>query len=376
MALLVNGGHYARHWDLFGHPLGPMDQPDRSHLNEQINVFVLMANLVRNAALHWGVPNETINSLTLDTVRRVFGETIDDIPGTPLGRSLSDAGIPFGLSEYHAGNFLHFWFLAASLPGVLLFRRRGHFDPRTVGLALSVVLGALAFCGILQWQQWNTRYHTPLFMLGAPLGAIFVARLLSRGRVGGRPARVPAYSSVRSLLHFIVSRCRSMVAWTFLVMSIPWVISNDVRPLYPLGIWQTSPSSSPSIFSRSRTHMYFNSNGWAWPVYTRAIDFLAAQNLKAVGLFMNSGRHHYPIDVLLQERLGQRPRLEYVSVTNVSGKLRIDNTPRFVISIPGPFLSPETRLISALHHRVHYEHREIAILQKAVETRPALMKRE
>ena len=334
VALLVNGGHYARHWDLFGHPLGPMDQPDHSHLNEQINVFVLMANLVRNAALHWGVPNETINSLTLDTVRRVFGETIDDIPGTTLGRSLSEAGIPFSLSEYHAGNFLHFWFLAASLPGILLFRRRGHFDPRTVGLALSVVLGALAFCGILQWERWNTRYHTPLFMLGAPLGAIFVARLLSRGRVGGRPARVPAYSSVRSLLHFIVSRCRSMVAWTFLVMSIPWVISNDVRPLYPLGIWQTYHTPTPSIFSRSRTHMYFNTNGWTWPVYTRAIDFLAAQNPKAVGLFMSSGRHHYPIDVLLQERLGQRPRLEYVGVTNVSGKLRGGtHAPPLILSI-------------------------------------------
>ena len=222
LALVVNGGHFIRNWDLFGHLLGPMDRPIHSHLNEQISVFVLMANSVRNAVLHWGVPNETLNDLTLDTVRRVFGETIDDIPGSTLGKSLFEAGIPFSLGEYHTGNFLHFWFLATSLLGILLFRRRCRFDPRTVGLALSVVLGALAFCGILRWQQWNSRYQTPVFMLGAPLGAIFVTHLLSRGVRG--QARPSAHSSVRSLPSFILSRRRSMVAGTFLVMSIPWAL--------------------------------------------------------------------------------------------------------------------------------------------------------
>ena len=150
MALVVNHGCYVRNWDLFGHPLGPMDQPVHSHLNEQISVFVLMANSVRNAALHWGAPNETLNDLMLDTVRRVFGETIDDIPGSTLGRSLFEVGISFSTAEYHTGNFLHFWFLATSLLGILLFRRRCLFDLWTVGLALSVALGALAFCGILR----------------------------------------------------------------------------------------------------------------------------------------------------------------------------------------------------------------------------------
>ena len=130
-----------------------------------------------------------------------------------------------------------------------------------------------------------------------------------------------------------------MVAWTFLVMSIPWVISNDVRPLYPLGIWPIYHTPTPSIFSRSRTHMYFNSYEAGFADYTQAIDFLAAQNPKVVGLLVNSrnpGGYPYPIDVLLQERLGQRPRLEYVRVTNVSGKLR-DGThaPPLIFSTSG-----------------------------------------
>jgi len=313
VALLVNGGHYARNWDLWGHPLGPMKKPAHSHMNEQMNVSVLIANLVRNAALHWGVPQETLNALTLDTVRRVFGETIDAIPGSTLGRPLFEVGIPFSLNEYHTGNLLHFWFLAPSLLGILLFGRRVRFDPWTVGLALSVVVGTLTFCGILQWQQWNSRYHTSLFMLGAPCGAIFVARLLSRGEVGEK-ARPSVSSCVGSLLHFIVGRRRSWVAGTFVVMSVPWVISNDLRSLYPVGIWQTHPPSAPSIFARSRTHMYFNNNPRVYPAYTQAIDFLAAQNPKEVGLHGDSDDYFYPIWPLLEDRLGRMPRLAYVEV--------------------------------------------------------------
>lgn len=68
-------------------------------MNEEMNVSVLIANLVRNAALHWGVPNETINHWTLDTVRRLFGERVDHVPGSTLGKKLFEVGIPFTLGE-------------------------------------------------------------------------------------------------------------------------------------------------------------------------------------------------------------------------------------------------------------------------------------
>ena len=361
VALLVNSGYYMRNWDIFGHPLGPVDQAVHSHLNEQINVFVLMTNLVRNAALHWGLPNETLNALTLDTVRRVFGETIDAIPGSTLGRSLFEVGVPFSLDEGKAGNFLHFWFLAASLLGILLFRRRCRFDPWTVGLALSVVLGTLTFCGILQWEQWNSRYHTPLFMLGAPCGAIFAARLLARGdrREKARPS---ASSSVRSRLHFIVGRRRSMVAGTFVAMSIPWVISNDIRPLYPVDVWWISPSSTPSIFARSRTHMYFNNYPGAWPAYTQAIDFLAAQNPTEIGLYGSASEYHYPIWVQIEDRLNTRPRVEYVGVRNPSWKLRGgSHAPPLIFSTRGSLST-----LAGKAYRVVFENSLVTVLAMEV----------
>ena len=361
VALLVNAGHYARNWDLFGHPLGPTGrQTTYFQLNEQGDPLVPIVNLVRNAALHWGVPNETINDLIFDIVRHVFGDTIDNIPGTTLGRSLFEVGIQFSLAENDTGNFLHFWFLAVSLLVILLFRRRWRFNAETVCLALAVVLGTIAFCGLLRFQQWNSRYHTPLFMLGAPCGAIFVARMLSRGgaRRKVRPS-VPTSSSTSFPLHCTVDRRRSMIAGTFLVMSVPWVISNDVRPLYPLGIWQSYVLSTPSIFSRSRAHMYFNNHphsSMLKPVYTRGIDFLAAQHPKEVGLYTPDREYIYPFYTLLQDRLGTIPRFEYVGVTNASRKLRINNAPRFVIIFlskwNGRFMR-ESLIDGTLYHPVY-----------------------
>ena len=358
VALLMNGGHYARNWDLFGHPLGPTKrQNSYFQLNEQSGPFVLIANLVRNAALHWGVPNETINDLTLGIVRHVFGETVDDVPGSTLGKSLFEVGIPFSLAEYHTGNVLHFWFLAVSLLVILLFRRRLQVNAWTGCFALAVVLGTISFCGLLQWQQWNSRYHTPLFMLGAPLGAIFGARMLSRvgTRRKARPS-APTLSSTSLPLNCIIDRRRSMIAGTFLVMSVPWIVSNDIKPLYPLGIWQSYPSSTPSIFSRSRTHMYFNSEPTRWPIYTRGIDFLTAQHPKEVGIYMSGREYAYPIWPLLQDRLGMMPRVEYVGVRNASEKLRINNPPRFVIEIDGNFLPRSSRgtlIEGTLYHPVY-----------------------
>ena len=361
VALLVNGGHYWRNYDLFGSPLVP-PEGEVSRLNEQINTFVLISNLVRNAALHWGVPAREVNDFTLDTIRRVFGDQLDRIPGTTIGLPFFEAGIPFSLGEYHAGNFLHFWFLLASLLGILLFRRRLEFNTWTVCLALAVVLGTISFCGLLQWERWHTRYHTPLFMLGAPLGATFVVRILieSRGPKKGSPER-PLRTRPPSS-NFIAGRRRSLIASTFLVMSVPWVISNDIRPLYPLEIWQTYPSSTPSIFSRSRALTYFSNNIWAWP-YTQATDFLAAQDPKEIGIYMLEPDYIYPIWALLKDKLNPMPRFEYVEVKNASGKLRINNPPPFVILLPKS-TSPKIQNIEGYHYYPVYRDGRMTILRR------------
>ena len=176
VALLLNGGHYARNQDLFGHPLAT---PGLHTVNEPVNLSAMWVNLVRNSAMHWGVPSDRINAFTLAAVRNVFGDTVDNVPGTSNVQTFFNSGIVFSIHEDTAGNFLHFWVLAAALAGVLLFYKRLQPGALTVCLALAIILGGLAYSGILKWETGNTRRLVPLFMLGAPVVAVFVASLAS-----------------------------------------------------------------------------------------------------------------------------------------------------------------------------------------------------
>ena len=117
--------------------------------------------------------------------------------------------------------------------------------------------------------------------------------------------------------------------------------------------------------------MYFPGQIKVGSAYTQAIDFLAAQNPKEVGVAVRNSRH-YPIWALLKERLNTLPRLEYVAVTNASGKIRISNTPPFIITHLEPTLPLRTRIInSTLYYPVHHKSREIAILRRLWATRSA-----
>ena len=179
LALLLNAGHYARNYALFGDPLRPADI-GYSHLNEPVNLAALWSNLVRNSALHWALPSAAANDATLEAVRRVFGETIDAVPGATLGLSLFEARLIFWMTGTKAGNFVHFWLLAAAVLAILAFRRRWQFNPLTALLAGIALLGAISFSAALQFEQFNARYHTPLFMLGAPVAAVFVSAVIAR----------------------------------------------------------------------------------------------------------------------------------------------------------------------------------------------------
>ena len=328
VALLLNGGHYARNQELFGHPLAT---PGYEPRNEQINLSVVWSNLVRNSALHWGVPDDRLNAFTLQAVVRIFGETIDSIPGTTFGEPLRQVGILFKKTDARAGNFLHFWFLVAALAGVLLFRKRLQPGALTVCLGLAVILGALAFSGILKWETGNSYRVVPLFMLGAPIVAVFVARLASAP--SPLLPRVSPWQNRRLRVLKTASGRTSIVAGLFLAASVPWVFYNDARPV-AAGIYAPfAAAAAPAVFAADREESYFT---WRRPLvrsYVEAVDYIASHNPEAVGLYVGTG-YDYPLWPMFEERLGHTPRLEYVGVENVSAGLG-DASPPFIFSRKG-----------------------------------------
>lgn len=329
VALLLNAGHYARNYALFGDPLRPPDVA-YSHLNEPVNLAALGSNLVRNSALHWALPSTAANDATLDGLRRIFGETIDTVPGATLGLSLFEARLIFWMTGTKAGNFVHFWLLAAAVLAALAFRRRWQFNPLTALLAGAVLLGALCFSALLQFEQFNARYHTPLFMLGAPVAAVFVSTLA---------ARIPSWPLSWPRLPDGIWRT-TLVAGALLLLAVPWLLFNSWRPLISLdGPAFSRPYESipyryyPSILATPRSEMYFNSHPEVIPAYRAAVNYLAANHPEAVGLYIADG-YEYPIWALFRESDAAMPRLSNLGVENVSRQLSEPGpAPPYILSL-------------------------------------------
>ena len=158
-----------------------------------------------------------------------------------------------------------------------------------------------------------------------------------------------------------------MVAEIFLIMCVPWVISNDTKAIYRLDIPQRYSTFSPSIFSQNRTDIYFN-NHMISSEYHSAMDLLAAQKPEKIGFYAPRRLTQYPIWPLLRDRLGDTFRVEYVGVTNPSAGLR-DNTgvPQFVFFTPS-FVKPERplhlrRLEGIPYYTFHY-YNQVAVLRR------------
>ena len=298
IALLLNSSHWARNWGLFRHPW-PSDQ---RNYNVEVNVSIVWSNLVRHAALHLGVPSDQMNAITLDIIRGILGDLIDIPEATWPNQSLR---IAFSKHEDYAGNFLHFWVLAASLLGIVLFRRRSQFSTLIVCLALAIILGMILYSSILRWDLWASRRHTTLFMLGAPITAIFLSSLGSR--LQGHFTKI------------------------FLITSVPWVFFNETRPMYSEG--------GETIFSVNRTEAYFSPNlRDLFQSYSGAVGYLKGHRPKEIGMYLSGYQYEYPLRILVKEKIKNVTRLEHVEIGNVSRKLRDGSyTPQYIISTSDVF---------------------------------------
>lgn len=381
IALLLNIGHYARDLALFDNPL---TYGDSGHINEHFNANVTYSNLVRGAALHLGVPNDSVNACTLEVLRYVFGEGLDAVPGATRGGAIFTRGILWTQNEALAGNFLHFWALLASTLATLLLWRRPGWQGWPATVALAVVLATVTFCSLIQWDLFGGRRHDPLFMLGACTVALCVAAMarllrqksrknrkmvetdtLVQAVVDGRLSHMQAAGRLGMSVNHVKSlakrlreqgttgaasgeeaerasenstghRLNNVVAALFFVAAVPSLLWNVHRPLYASPYLSAYGGETKSIFEADRGYMYFNAHPPLRGPYMEAIAYLAELEPRDIGLYMNADDFDYTLFPLLQERRGAVPRIEHVRVANVSGTLA-DNgfTPEYVFSTRG-----------------------------------------
>lgn len=297
IATVANLGLYARNWQVFGHPASPATTPN--HFNERLDLTVLTSNLLRNSLVHWTLPDPAFAKAVLDAVSAAVGGIPEPAAAT-IGPTLAEWGLPYRIRETETPNFLHHWLLVTAAIGLLIQAARGRgIPPPLLNYLLAGWLGAIvAFSAALQWEYWNSRYHVMLFMLGAPLAAVFLGRVLRR-RGGGAAA-----PSLRNW------RLRA-VSLALLAAAVPWLLFKQSAPLLPSPLASALPTTP--IFSRSRAEGYFSHIGGrpVYESYAALADEIVAQQADVVGIEFELPwiQFSYPLAALVKER---RKDVEFV----------------------------------------------------------------
>ncbi len=306
VALTLNAGIYHRNIALYGQPLGQGGLG--SIVNGAFTPQAAASNLIRNAALHAGTPNDTrlkasmfVNdrlSRAVEVAHGWLGIGVNDPRTTYQGHQFR---VPLATrDEIKSGNPVHALLLAITL--LLLAVRPSMRSVGTGAYCACIVAGIVMFCVAFRWQPFGSRLQLPLFMAASPLIATIIPRQLPR-------------AAMFIIAAFIGQR------------AIDALLNNPARPLM----------GKNSIVSATREERYFAEQPQAYGPYAGAANFLKATSCRHIGLQTGWSEWEYGFWVVARNRLGA-VTINAIGVSNPSAKLgrllaNTEGTPCAVVSL-------------------------------------------
>ncbi|MGB2896419.1 MAG: hypothetical protein WBB65_09700 [Anaerolineales bacterium] len=265
LVVFINAGHFLRAADLYGTPF-PEDQITR-HANQMRNLKGVISNTIRNTSLHLGTPSPYINkamAITIDQIHAWLNIDVND-PGTTAFTKFRIKKP--STNEITAGNPAHMWLLIAAF-GLLFFRRQRLPGYITLYSVVSL-LTFLTFAFLFKWEPFASRFHLPFFILAAPVVGLILSRTLA-------------------------SRFANIIGLVLLVLSLPWLLSIQSRPLVPNAL-----STVGSIINESREVLYFAVEPGYRAPYVDITERITEEWCTSVALSISGGGAEYPFWVLL-----------------------------------------------------------------------------
>jgi hypothetical protein len=281
----VNAGHWIRNMDLYGNPISGAGRISE-HANQRMTPAGVTSNLLRNAALHTGLPWGPPARLIYDAIVQVHHWLGID-PNDPRTTSVGPfKPILATTNEQRAGNFLHALLIGISfclvLAGRTSFRRKHLRLNLTRAPMLAYVLTAaatfLAFSLLYQWQIFGSRYHMPFFVLFAPVIGLILAELFppSTSRLAG---------------------------WLLIVAAAPFLFSIESRPLIPI----PNHALVGSVLQESPRRLLLANGLYLIKPYEDLTNRIKDVKCFQVGMMIHGAAAEYPLWVFLD--LPRKPRL-------------------------------------------------------------------
>lgn len=289
IAGLVNLGHYSRNVREYGHPIDPGPKITEGVAgNASFTVGGTVSNISRNLALHMPIPNRTAlkdwAECGMKSLHTSLGIDINDPRTTHANTTFAFPGLFNQVHEDTASNLLHCGLIVVTL-GLCFSPQVRRQAPRLAPLALALFGGFCLLCFFLRWQPWNTRYHLPLFVIGAPVVGV-------------------AFSCIFS------QRVLNVLSIGLIVCALPLVVYNATRPLV----------GRSSILTTSQlTHRFRSAPAHEAP-YLKATSIIREQSPPSLGMMVQYCE--YPLWSLLQE-----PHAGEIKLVHVRPALEADAPP-------------------------------------------------
>ena len=268
LVLLLNIGHLGRNYVSYGNPISSQDNFEL-HANQLLSPQGLISNLLRNAALHAGTPKGAVNDMIYQIIVSIHNFIQVD-PNDPRTTSVGPYGPIGGFATHEdvVGNLIHSGLILFIT--LLVIIKMKQFDVAVMIYMLSVIATFILFSLVFKWQIFSTRYHTAFFVLYAPLvGLVISARF-----------------------HPLTIR---IVGLALLIAAIPWLISIDSRPIFPL----PHRSKVDSILVESRKTLYFANYRARERQYATIVDMIQEAGCSTVGIALSGNGAESTLWVLL-----------------------------------------------------------------------------
>jgi len=203
LLLCVNGGFWLRENILSG-------KTTTAFIPEKPKPSSILFNGLRHASVHWILPWEQDligRSEILLTAHKLLNEDASTLAGIKTNPTGVMPAV-MALDEDYAGNIVHFFLIPLCLFILIFFRKNK--DLRNY--AFYVVLGGSLFV-FINWQEWITRMHLPVFILFAPVvGSCVEANKLSRAVIVGLLIISASFFIVSNQTRPLVGQSRLMQA--------------------------------------------------------------------------------------------------------------------------------------------------------------------
>ena len=297
LTISLNFNNIIRNVSYSGNIFGQDEIETAGYVNEEMDVTLFLSNCLKNVGLHLShYPIKKKFELVNTQMHKLLQVDIDN-SYTNVGYKYFVWSNPF--NEDVAPNSIHLILIIIAAIFLIFYHRKILSPPYLMLIWIFFTIGGIvAFCAILKWQPWNTRLHTPFFVLSIPLITY-------------------SFSFLKALNKGKKVICIILILYASLVL-----IFNISRPLTALP--NLLIKSYQYSYNEVRYENYFNMRPYLYSDFIELRKQIKTYKFKEIGLDIAAGDWEYPI---FCDTYNEPIKPIHLSVTNISKNIKRKDEP-------------------------------------------------